>query len=249
MVSRSRCASCLLALAACAWLPACDEADASCAALADEGLLVTAYIDHNGKQARTEIEVRRVDDDAGLSLALCKRSSLTVDGTAATRVRRPSGSYVYKVDGVDRAKDGGTVTHELKLVDDDYEATYRVSVEAPAFEITAPKAGAKLPRTQAFERRVDAGADRRDDPRAHRRRHRRHRLPGRAHRARAAGRGRGAGGPGAAQDRADPTRGVQRDAPPVARGHRRARAEERRLPTPRRQPRLRRDLARAQVHV
>ncbi|MFZ6185779.1 hypothetical protein [Nannocystis pusilla] len=151
MVSRSRCASCLLALAACAWLPGCDDADASCAALADEGLLVTAYIDHNGKQARTEIEVRRVDDDAGLSLALCKRSSLSVDGTAATRVRRPSGSFVYKVDGFDMAKDGGPVTHELRLVDDDYEATYRVSVEAPAFEITAPKAGAELPRTQAFD--------------------------------------------------------------------------------------------------
>ncbi|PCC71042.1 hypothetical protein SAMN02745121_02486 [Nannocystis exedens] len=152
MATLPRRASCrLLALAAYAWLPACGDVDASCAALSEEGLLVTAYIDHNGKQARTEIEVKRVEDDASLALALCKRSSISVDGTTATRVRRPSGSYVYKVDGVDKAKGGGAVTHELRLVDDDYEATYRVSVEAPAFEITAPKAGAELPRTQAFD--------------------------------------------------------------------------------------------------
>ncbi|MDC0718675.1 hypothetical protein [Nannocystis bainbridge] len=154
MVARlRRASSCrLLALVACAWLPACEGTDASCAGLAEDGLLVTAYIDHNGKLARTEIEIRRLDDDAGLALALCKRSSIAVDGVTATRVRKPSGSYVYKTETVDRAKGGETVKHELRLRDDDDdEAIYSISVEAPAFEITAPTAGAKLPRAQAFE--------------------------------------------------------------------------------------------------
>lgn len=138
----------MLALAA--WLPGCDDSG-SCAPLAEPDLLVTAYIDHNGKQARTEVEVRRVGDDAGLSLALCKGSSIVVDGVSATRVRRPSGSYVYKVDAADAASDGGAVTHELRLADDDHDVTYRIEVDAPAFEITAPKSGEKLPRGAAVD--------------------------------------------------------------------------------------------------
>ena len=137
-------------LALAAWLPACEDSG-SCAALAEPDLLVTAYIDHNGKQARTEVEVKRVGDDAGLSLALCKGSAIVVDGVSAVRVRRPSGSYVYKVDTADAAGEGGAVKHALRLTDDDHDITYDISVDAPAFEITAPKSGEKLPRGAAVD--------------------------------------------------------------------------------------------------
>jgi hypothetical protein len=139
-----------LTLAACAWLPGCEDSG-SCAALSEPDLLVTAYIDHNGERARTEIEVMRVGDDAGLSLALCKGASIAVDGAAATRVRKPSGSYVYKVDAADDATDAADVEHELRLRDDDVDVTYLVKAEAPAFAITAPKAGEKLARGVAWD--------------------------------------------------------------------------------------------------
>lgn len=131
-------------------LAGCNEPSDACVELSESGLLVTAYINDDGERARTEIEVRRGgEDDAGLALGLCDGSALYVDGERATRVRRPSGAYVYRADAA--AIEGETAEYVLMLRDDDFRAEYLVAVEAPAFEITAPKPGVELSRAADWD--------------------------------------------------------------------------------------------------
>lgn len=125
----------------------CREHSDACVALSEGDLRLTAYLTDDGTRARTEIEVRRDDDD--LAHGLCDGSALYVDGARATRVRRPSGASVYKVDVA--VLEGDEVTRTLTLRDDDFRADYTATIDAPAFEFTAPEPGVELSRAATWD--------------------------------------------------------------------------------------------------
>lgn len=141
MSSRGRPGIALVALAA----ACCNAPSDACIDLSEEDLLVTAYITDNGVKARAEVELRRASDDSGVPLRLCDRNELYVDGTRATRVRRPSGASVYRAEVAVLAVDEPT-THTLRLVDDGDAREYAATVDAPPFTITAPSPGVELSR-------------------------------------------------------------------------------------------------------
>jgi len=125
----------------------CREHSDACVALSEDDLHLLAYITDDGTRARAEIEVRR--DDADLALGLCEGSALYVDGQQATRVRRPSGASVYKVDVPE--VEGDTITRTLSLRDDDFRRDYTATLAAPAFEFTAPMPGVELSRAATWD--------------------------------------------------------------------------------------------------
>ena len=127
----------------------CREHSDACVALSEDALHLTTYVTDDGTRARAEIEVRRGEDAADLALGLCDDSALYVDGKQATRVRRPSGASVYKVDVAVLA--GDVVTRTLSLRDDDFRGDYTLTIEAPAFEFTAPAPGVELSRAATWD--------------------------------------------------------------------------------------------------
>lgn len=140
--SSARWTSLLLVAAA-----ACSESSDACISLSEEDILLTAYITDTGTRARAEVELRRAPDDVALSL--CGDDALYVDDIRAARVRRPSGSSVYKADITVIGADPTTRTFKLKH--DDGTDEYRAEVEAPAFEISKPVPGATLSRKATWE--------------------------------------------------------------------------------------------------
>ncbi len=123
----------------------CSEPSDACIGLSEEDLIVSAYITDNGVKARAEVELRRASDDSGVPLRLCDKSELYVDGKRATRVRRPSGASVYRVE-VAVLTEEAEATHRLRLVEDRDAHEYTATVDAPPFSITTPKAGVELSR-------------------------------------------------------------------------------------------------------
>lgn len=123
-----------------AWTSACGEPSDACISLAEEGVLLTAYITDTGARVRAEIELRREPDE--IALRLCDKSSISVDGARAAHVRRPSGSSVYKADI--ESNDPGSRT--ITLEHEDGTERYSAEIDAPAFDISAPSAGMKLSR-------------------------------------------------------------------------------------------------------
>lgn len=128
----------------------CGEPSDACIALSEEDIVLTAYLTDTGSRARAEVELVRVSgDERSIPLRLCDRNQLFIDGARTTRVRRPSGSSVYRAD-IKKIADVAT-THTFVLRDDRDEVEYTATVDAPAFEITAPAAGVSLSRTSSWD--------------------------------------------------------------------------------------------------
>jgi len=129
-----------------AWTSACGEPSDSCISLAEDGVVLTAYVTDNGARVRAEIELRRDPDE--IALRLCDKSSISVDGARAVHVRRPSGSSVYKAD-IETTADPNSRT--ITLEHEDGTERYSAAIDAPGFDISAPSAGTELSRLAPLE--------------------------------------------------------------------------------------------------
>lgn len=119
----------------------------ACADLSDE-VLFSAQVTDNGMQTRVEVELRRVEHGGkSIPVKLCEGDALFVDDSEMLMVKRPSGAVVYEATlAVD-----GEKTRRFALHSDDDISEFTAAIDAPDFEITAPKLGSEVPREEPLE--------------------------------------------------------------------------------------------------
>ena len=114
----------------------------ACADLGDE-VLLTAQVTDNGEQTRVEVELRRGElGGKSIPVKLCEHDALWVDAVEMTQVKRPSGAVVYEA----MLATSGMAMRTFALHSDEEVSEFTAAIDAPEFEITAPKPASELSR-------------------------------------------------------------------------------------------------------
>ena len=114
----------------------------ACADLGGE-VLLTAQVTDNGQETRVEVELRRGElGGKSIPVKLCEDDALRVDEVEMMRVKRPSGAVVYEA----VLATSGAAMRTFALDSDDEVGEFTVVIDAPEFEIMAPKPGSEASR-------------------------------------------------------------------------------------------------------
>ncbi len=122
----------------------CGDA-AGCIDLGDE-VMLAAQVTDNGERVRVEVELRQGDRGSeSIPLKLCDDQGLRVDAVAMTQVKRPSGAVIYEAT-LTAVSEQAPVERRFELRDGGDVSEYTAVIDAPGFEITAPKADSEVSR-------------------------------------------------------------------------------------------------------